>query len=72
MSIAIKLTKMWLGYRPGQVFPIMPDGQANALIRRGIAELADVLRTDPGSNEDSRPAIRAGDTRRSKKEHRAS
>jgi len=67
MSIAVKIKKMWLGYRPGKIFSIMPDGQANALIRRGIAERVDV-RPDPDAGAERRPDVRTSHAGRSKKD----
>lgn len=33
----VRLQKPWNGRRVGHVFAAMPDGQANVLIKRGIA-----------------------------------
>jgi hypothetical protein len=35
----VRLLRHWQGHKPGRVFAEMPDGAANCLIRRGIAEL---------------------------------
>ena len=33
----VRLLKHWNGYKPGRVFN-MPDGAANTLLKRGVAE----------------------------------
>lgn len=38
----VRLLKHWNGYKPQRIFADMPDGQANVLIRRGLAEPHDV------------------------------
>lgn len=38
----IRLTAHWQGYKPGKEFD-MPDGQANVLLRRRMAVLADEI-----------------------------
>lgn len=34
----VRLVRHWNGYKPGRVFN-MPDGSANVLLKRGVAEL---------------------------------
>lgn len=34
----VRLLRHWAGFRPQRVFSAMPDGVANALIRRRLAE----------------------------------
>jgi hypothetical protein len=34
----VRLTRHWAGFKPQRVFCAMPDGVANALIRRRLAE----------------------------------
>ena len=40
----IRLRKHWGGYKPGRLFD-MPDGQANVLLRRGVAEPCEEIET---------------------------
>lgn len=44
----IRLLKHWNGRAPGHVFAEMPDGAANTLIRRGMAEEVTSDRSDSG------------------------
>lgn len=58
----IRLLKHWNGYKPGKLFD-MPDGQANLLLRRGVAELQDQIET-PEREEVETAARRPGRPRK--------
>ena len=43
----VRLLKHWNGHKPGRVFADMPDGSANALIHRGLAEAVEDTAAEP-------------------------
>lgn len=43
----LELLKPWRGFRAGHVFPAVPDGQANLMIRLGFARPAEAAAPAP-------------------------
>jgi len=61
----VQLLKPWNGFRVGMLFPIMADGVANVLIRRGIAKHVDG--NDKSTDSDKRAGAGTSDAVASEK-----
>lgn len=65
----IRLLTMWRLFPVGHVFGGMPDGMANVLIKRGIAEV--ISNADQSDNIDDRANVLPSDASASQKAMRS-
>ena len=70
--MVIELIRGWSGWKANHIFNSMPDGQANLLIRRGVArEVQDVRPADQQTDTFGGADVRADHAVRSKKAGRS-
>jgi len=56
----VQLLRDWRGYKPGKVFTDMPEGSANALIKRGTAREVSAEPPKPAAGKAKGKPCKAG------------